>query len=96
VVRLVTKKCYIRMILAITNGGRVRFMMCQAVMNAELLIKFMTHLMKDAGRKVFLILDNLLIHHCKKSQTVVRETIALFHPPAYSPELNPDKYLLLR
>jgi transposase len=65
VVRFVAKKSHISMISAITNGGKVRFMMYQEAMNSAILIKFMTRLIKDAGRKVFLILDNLRVHHGK-------------------------------
>ena len=65
VVRLVAKKSHVSMISAITNRGKVRFMMYRDAMNSELLIKFMTRLTKDAGRKVFLILDNLRVHHSK-------------------------------
>jgi len=96
VVRLVAKKSHVSMISAITNGGKVRFMMYRDGMNSTLLIKFMTRLMKDAGRKVFLILDNLRVHHGKEVRKWLeahREQIEVFHLPSYSPELNPDEYL---
>jgi transposase len=53
-------------------------------------------LSKDAGRKVFLILDNLRVHHSKAVKAWLeehRERIELFFLPSYSPELNPDEYL---
>ena len=96
VIRLVAKKSHVSMISAITNGGKVRFMMYRDAMNAKLLIKFMTRLTKDAGRKVFLILDNLRAHHGKEVKKWLedhREQIEVFHLPSYSPELNPDEYL---
>jgi len=96
VVRLVAKRSHISMISAITNVGKIRFMMYQEAMNAELLIKFMTRLIKDAGRKVFLILDNLRVHHGKTVKQWLEEhkkEIEVFHLPSYSPELNPDEYL---
>jgi len=96
VVRLVAKKSHVSMISAITNGGKVRFMMYRDAMNSKLLIKFMTRLTKDAGRKVFLILDNLRCHHGKEVKKWLedhREQIEVFHLPSYSPELNPDEYL---
>jgi transposase len=65
IVNLVVKKSHVSMISAITNQGKVRFMMYQNAMNSELLIKFMTCLIKDSGRKVFLILNNLRVHHGK-------------------------------
>jgi hypothetical protein len=66
VIKMVAKKSHVSMISAITNGGKVRFMMYRDAMNSGLLIKFMIRLTKDAGRKVFLILDNLCVHHSKK------------------------------
>jgi transposase len=53
-------------------------------------------LTKDAGRKVFLILDNLKVHHSKIVQAWLeknKEKIEVFYLPSYSPELNPDEYL---
>jgi len=96
VVRLVARKSHVSMISAINNGGKVRFMMYRDAMHSELLIKFMTRLTNDAGRKVFLILDNLRVHHSKKVTTWLeehKEQIEVFYLPAYSPELNPDEYL---
>ena len=49
-----------------------------------------------AGKKVFLILDNLRVHHSKKVKAWVaerQEQIELFYLPSYSPELNPQERL---
>jgi transposase len=95
-IRMVAKKSHVSMISAITNGGKVRFMMYQQAMNSELLIKFMTRLIRDAGRKVYLIVDNLRVHHGKKVTQWLeghQEQIEIFYLPSYSPELNPDEYL---
>ena len=96
VVNVIVKKSHVSMISAITNQGKVRFMMYRDAMNSELLIKFMTRLIKDAGRKVFLILDNLRVHHGKNVKQWLgehKEQIEVFYLPSYSPELNPDEYL---
>jgi transposase len=96
VIRMVAKKSHVGMISAITNSGKVRFMMYRDAMNSKLLIKFMTRLTKDADRKVFLILDNLRVHHGKEVKRWLeehRERIEVFHLPSYSPEINPDEYL---
>jgi transposase len=96
VIRMVAKKSHVSMISAITNQGKVRFMMYRDAMNSELLIKFMTRLTKDAGRKVFLILDNLRVHHSKNAKKWLeehKELIEVFYLSSYSPELNPDEYL---
>jgi transposase len=65
-------------------------------MNSEFLIKFTICLTKDAGRKVFLILHNLRVHHNKNAKKWLekyKEQIEVFHLSSYSPELNPDEYL---
>src|SRR5664279_516577 len=65
VVRQTAKRERVNMISSITNQGQVRFMFYRDNMNSTRLIEFMRRLTKDAGRKVFLILDNLKVHHGK-------------------------------
>ena len=90
------KKVRHNMISAISNNGRMRFMLYGETMTAQVLIQFMTRLLKDAGRKVFLILDNLKVHRSKavkKWLSAHESQIEVYHLPPYSPELNPDEYL---
>jgi len=96
VVRLNAKKSSINMISAITNLGKVRFMLYREKMSSPVLIKFMSRLIKDINRKVFLIIDNLKVHHSKKVAAWLKanhEKIEVFYLPAYAPEHNPDEYL---
>lgn len=96
IVRINATKSRINMISSITNQGKVRFMMYRENMTAQVLIKFMSRLIKDADRKVFLILDNLRVHHSKLVKAWLLENtdnIEVFYLPSYSPELNPDEYL---
>ncbi len=84
------------MISAISNRGKLRFMLYDDAMNGKRLIEFTKRLVKNTGRKVMLILDNLRVHHCKPVKewlTKNIDNIEVFYLPAYSPELNPDKYL---
>lgn len=87
----------INMISTVTNQGKVRFMLYRDTMKAQVLIRFLARLIRDCGeRKVFLILDNLKVHHANKVRDWVEKRekqIELFFLPAYSPELNPDEYL---
>ena len=56
----------------------------------------MRRLIKDAKRTVFLILDNLRVHHAKLVKAWLErheDEIEVFYLPSYSPELNPDEYL---
>ena len=68
VIRLSAKRQRINLISSITNQGKVRFMTYQEKMNADLLIRFMTRLIKDRNQKIFLVLDNLRVHHSKKTK----------------------------
>lgn len=96
VLRQTAQKHRINMISAISNQGRVRFMFYRDNMNSKRLITFIRRLVKDVGRKVYLILDNLKVHHSelvKKWLKKHEEKIEVFYLPSYSPELNPDEYL---
>ena len=53
-------------------------------------------MIRDADKKVFLILDNLRVHHSKPVKAWVearKDRIELFYLPSYSPELNPEERL---
>jgi transposase len=96
VIRVTAKKERISMISAINNEGKVRFMMYRETMTSSRLITFMKRLIKDAERKIYLILDNLRAHHSKdvtRWLESVKNAIEVFYLPSYSPELNPDEYL---
>ena len=84
------------MIATVTNQGKTRWMIIDDAFNADKLIEFLQALIRDAGRKVFLILDNLRVHHSKPVKEWVAERkdkIELFYLPSYSPELNPEERL---
>lgn len=96
IMRLNANRKSISMISSITNQGKLRFMVYKDAMNADLFIKFMGRLIKDAGRKVFLVVDNLRTHHSKLVKEWLdahTDEIEVFYLPSYSPELNPDEYL---
>ena len=84
------------MIATVTNQGKTRWMIIDEAFDADKLIEFLQALIKDAGKKVFLILDNLRVHHSKlvKAWAALREAqIELFYLPSYSPQLNPEERL---
>ena len=84
------------MIATVTNQGKTRWMIIDEAFDAAKLIEFLQALIKDAGKKVFLILDNLRVHHSKLVKAWVNEhkdQIELFYLPSYSPELNPEERL---
>ncbi len=91
-----SKRFSVNMISAITNQGKMCFLIYSENMNANKLIEFMEQLIKFASRKVYLILDNLRVHHSKivkEWQEMNQDKIRLYFLPSYSPERNPDEYL---
>ncbi len=87
-------------ISSVTNRGKVRFKVFEGAMNAAILIDFMKRLVQDARKdkagKVFLVLDNLKVHHAKLVKAWLEQNkadIEVFYLPSYSPELNPDEML---
>jgi transposase len=84
------------MIASVTNQGKARWMIIDGAFNHEKLIEFFESLIQDAGRKVFLILDNLGVHHCKPVKAWLaqhNDQMEVFYLPSYSPELNPEERL---
>ena len=84
------------MISALCSQGEVRYMLYEDSMNQQRLITFMGQMLQTSRQKIFLILDNLRVHH---GNTVAKwvfkhwNKIELFFLPPYAPESNPDEYL---
>jgi transposase len=96
VVARTTKRIARRMISAVSNRGLMRFMLYKGALNADRFIAFLRRLIKDAGRKVVLIVDNLKVHKAGKVQAWVKSHAhesELFYLPSYAPDHNPSEYL---
>jgi len=90
------KKFKINMISAITNTGKSMFALYDESINVDRFIEFLQKVIDSNNKKVFMILDNLRVHHAKLTKEWVnkhKDKIELFYLPAYSPDLNPDEYL---
>lgn len=84
------------MISSITNRGRLRFMVFKKRFNTSVFLEFLRRLIRQVGRKVFLIVDRHPVHRSRKVQKwlmIHKENIEMFFLPAFSPELNPDEML---
>jgi len=84
------------MISTVTNQGNARWMIVDDVFNADRLIEFLNEQIMDALKKIFLILDNLRVHHSKPVKAWLADRgnqIKLFYFPSYSPKLNPNDRL---
>jgi transposase len=93
-VRVNHRRADLGLISAVTNKGELRWMVLDGAVKAPSLLRFLARLVRDAGQKVFLILDRLPVHRSAKVRDWLagREAeIELFYLPGYSPELNPDE-----
>ena len=80
----------------VTNNGKLRFMLYEDTLDSKMFIEFLRRLVKYSTKKIFLILDNLRVHHSKIVQSWVKKhkkKIVLFFLPPYAPQYNPDEYL---
>ena len=83
-------------ISAVSNRGRLAFMVFRHGFNAGTFLRFLRRLLRLATRRVFLIVDGHPAHRAKRVTTWVAahaDRLRLFFLPGYSPELNPDEYL---
>ena len=83
-------------ILTVTNKGQMRWRVFSGALNAHILIGFLERLVRNREQKIFLILDNLRVHHSKPvKQWLAKhaDKIEVFYLPSYPPELNRDELL---
>lgn len=84
------------MISTITNHGRLTFMVFKKRFTADVMIEFLRRLVRQAKRKLFLIVDGHPVHRSGKVKRWVEKhasQLRLILLPGYSPELNPDELL---
>ncbi len=94
VIRVSSKRAGLSIISTVTNKGQMRWKIFDGALNSDILIDFLRRLIKGATKKVFLILDNLRVHHSKPVKAWLAKhpnAIEVFYLPSYSPELNPDE-----
>jgi transposase len=92
IARVANKRFGRSIMSAISNRGLIRWMVFTGALNVRRFRRFLARLVKSCKRKVFLILDNLRVHHAKIIQPWLAQNadrIELFFLPSYSPEINP-------
>src|SRR5215210_5912664 len=96
VVRPNHRRANVGLVSAVANRGEVRWMVLDGAIKAPSLIRFLERLVRDAGRKVFLILDRLPVHRAGLVRAWLdrhQDQIEVFYLPAYSHDLNPEEGL---
>jgi len=100
VVLVETKRERVNMIAAIAANGHRRFMLYEEKTTQQKLIEFMKNMVREQKRrkkkKVYLIIDNLKVHHGNLVKEYLEENkadIEVYYFPSYSPEINPEEYL---
>ena len=71
-------------------------MVYDGALTAATFLVFLQRLVRGAGRKLFVVVDNLRVHRARRVTARVRanaERIELFYLPPYAPEHNPDEFL---
>jgi transposase len=84
------------MISSLTNQGKLRFMIYEGAIKAPIFLNFLQRLVREAARKLFVIVDNLPVHRAHRVTAWVQnhaDQIELFYLPSYAPEHNPDEFL---
>ena len=90
------KRFRCNLLSAITNRGRLAFLVFEGSFVTAVFIGFLRRLIRHAGRTVFLIVDEHPVHVAAGVKRWVRghrRQVRLFFLPGYSPELNPDELL---
>ena len=83
-------------ISALTNKGEMSFMVFEGRFQAPNFIAFCERLIKQARRKVFLIVDGHPVHRAALTTQWLKANTAhleRFFLPGYAPDLNPDELL---
>ncbi len=96
VIRMKAKRMSMNIISSISKLGKMRFMIYESSLNIKTLIEFTKRLVKSISKKLFIVMDNLPLHHSHAFKNWLkdhRNFVEVFYLPPYSPELNPDERL---
>lgn len=90
------KKRSISMVSAVSPLGELHFAVQDEGIDRYDFLNFTEKLIEDAGRPVFLIMDNSTVHHAKVLKEFAEKSggmLRLYFLPPYSPDLNPDEWV---
>jgi transposase len=84
------------LISTITNQGHMRFTVFRGTFTAEVMIRFLRRLVRQAGKEIILIDDRHPVHQGHRVQAWIAKHAKAIREeplPTYSPNLNPGEYL---
>lgn len=84
------------MISAIGNRGELYFLIFRDAFTTAVFLRFLTRLLRQHRRKIFLVLDGHPVHRSRAIQRWLgeqRNRLRIFFLPPYAPDLNPDELL---
>jgi len=93
-VRVCRRRAGLSLVSAVADRGELRWMVVEGAVTAPDLVRFLRRLIREARRKVFLILDRLRAHRARLTRDWLAEhraEIEVHDLPSYRPELNPDE-----
>jgi hypothetical protein len=80
----------------VTSRGTLRFMVFKEGFDGDVFIKSLRRLVRSAGRRVYLIVDEHSVHESAQVQWWLqrhRKQIRMILLPTYSPDVNPGEFL---
>jgi transposase len=86
----------ISMVSAVSPRGELHFQVHETGIKKEEFLEFCKALIADAGRPVYLIVDNSQVHRSKILKAYAEQSngmLTIFFLPPYSPDLNPDEWV---
>jgi transposase len=96
VVRATGQRFGCNMNSAITNRGKLAFMVFEGKFQSTVFIEFMRRLLRQTTGKLYLIVDGHPVHRSAAAKKFVADSVRrlrLIRLPGYCPELNPDELL---
>src|SRR5262249_41761563 len=94
--RIPGRRFGVNYLAALTSAGQLRFLVYCGKLSGALLVTFLTRLLANCTRKLYVILDSHPTHRGRQVTGWARgqqERLRLVYWPGYSPELNPVEYL---
>jgi transposase len=94
IIRSTGQRQKVNCISAISNQGKLRFMLYEEKFTAKVFIQFLKRLLLNQKQAISIIVDGHRAHFTKAVQAFIKTTkgkLKIYQLPSYSPELNPDE-----